>query len=91
MRDDTKLEKIRIAMEQSDWNYALKIAGTFVRLGEHKEIIQRASEAITNPKFYEQMGYDLDELKEGGIKALKERFSHSWKEVQQQRKKNGNL
>ena len=91
MRGDTKLEQIRSAMMADDWDTALRIAGTFVRLGEQKEAIQLASESLTNSKFYEQLGYDLEKIKNDGIKALKERFSNSWKEVKQKRKENGDL
>ncbi len=86
MRDDTKLAKIRMAMENENWEDALKIAGTFARLGEQKEKIKRASESFENPSFYKQLGYDLEEIKVNGIIALKERFSNSWNKVKPKKK-----
>jgi hypothetical protein len=86
MRDDTKLAKIREAMEKENWEIALKIAGTFSRLGEHKEKIKRASESLENPNFYKQLGYNMAQIKEEGIIALKERFSKSWEEIKNKKK-----
>lgn len=79
--DDTKLAKIRNAMEVGDWDLALRIAASFNRLGEHKIKITRAAESISNPDIYIQMGFDLEELKNQGILALQERFSKSWEIV----------
>lgn len=89
MRDDTKLAEIRTAMKKSEWETALKIASTFSRLGEHKVAIERASEAISRPELYEQMGYDIKLIKEQGINALKQRFNRSWEKVRSQEKDSG--
>lgn len=81
VKSNTKLAKIRIAMEDENWDAALKIAASFSRLDKHKEVIKRAAESLVNPSFYQQMGYDLDQLKNEGIAALKDLYSKSWKEV----------
>jgi hypothetical protein len=79
--ENTKLSQIRKAMELDDWDLALKIAARFRRLGEHKVKITRAAGAISHPETYQQMGYDVNEIKSAGINALKERFSKSWEIV----------
>jgi len=78
MRNDTKLARIRQAMQEGDWDVALKLAAKFHRLGEHGEAITRAANAITNPTTYEQLGFDLAKLRADGIAALKDRYSKSW-------------
>jgi len=82
MRDDTKLAEIRLAMESNDWETAIKIAASFVRLGKHKVAIARAAEVINRPEIYIQMGYDVDAVIDKGIIALKQRFDKSWSEVE---------
>jgi|WetSurMetagenome_2_1015567.scaffolds.fasta_scaffold378767_2 hypothetical protein len=91
MRKDTKLEKIRVAMENNDWDSALKIAASFSRLGKHRDDIKRAAEFTSNPSFYSQIGYDLADIKDKGIKALKERFSRSWESVIKKGDKNATV
>lgn len=68
-------------MRDRDWNEALRLAGRFQRLGKHAGAIRRAANARTNKRFYEQLGYDIKQIRAEGIAALKERFSGSWKEV----------
>lgn len=87
MRNDTELELIRKAMGDEDWDTALRLAGRFRRLGEHAAAIKRAAEALTNPSFYKELGFDLDKIRAEGIEALKERFSKSWEEVRARRSK----
>lgn len=78
MREDTKLAKIRHAMRDENWDEALRLAARFQRLGEQAEAIKRAANAITNPAFYEGLGYNLAKVKDDGIAALKERYNQSW-------------
>jgi hypothetical protein len=89
MREDTKLARIRRAMRAGNWDEALRLAAKFQRLGEHTEAIQRANAAQGNPAMYEELGYDLAKLKSEGIVALKERFSKSWEEVQDNKLEKG--
>jgi hypothetical protein len=89
MRNDTKLARIRKAMRDEDWERALRLAAKFHRLGEHAEAIQRAASALANPTLYEDLGYDLKQVKAEGIKALKERYSTSWKVVQEENNDQG--
>jgi hypothetical protein len=70
----TKLARLQALMARGDWHGALRIAARFPRLGEHRVAIQRAWAAIVNPRLYEGMGYDLEAVKQDGIRALKERY-----------------
>lgn len=81
MRSDTKLAAIREAMIAGDWDTALRRTARFQRLGKHGPAIRRAADSLTNPNFYEELGYDLAQLKEEGIAALKQRYSGSWATV----------
>ena len=87
MRDDTKLARVRKAMRDGDWDTALRLAARFQRLGEHAQAIRRAADAIAHPSIYQQIGLDLEQLKNDGIAALKERFSKSWEEAQDPKSK----
>jgi hypothetical protein len=81
VRTDTKLADLRLAMQDGDWSKALRLAARFQRLGKQSEPIRRAANAIANPKFYLQLGYDLSEIQAKGIAALKERYNKSWDSV----------
>lgn len=70
-------------MRDRDWNEALRLAARFQRLGKHAGAIRRAANARTNRQFYEQLGYDVEEIRAEGIAAIKERFSSSWEQVEQ--------
>jgi len=87
MRDDTKLARIRKAMLHGDWETALRLAARFQRLGEHAKAIRRAADTIAHPLIYQQMGLDLEKIKNDGIVALKERFNKSWEEVKKLKSK----
>jgi len=88
MKENTKLQEIRDFMEKGEWENAIKMAASFQRLGPQKEAIKAASDSLTNPNFYKQLGLDPDLLLKAGIEALKQRFNKSWDEIQ--KKKNGN-
>lgn len=86
LQPDTKLAAVRDAMAKRDWDTALHLAAKFPTLGEHGNAIRTASTALKNPIFYHQLGKDIDELRRAGIKAMKERFSKSWDEVESTRR-----
>jgi hypothetical protein len=71
---DAKLTKLTQHMAKEEWEKALKIAGKFYDLGEHKEVIMLAYQAITNERFHKQIGKDPEKSIEAGIQALKERY-----------------
>lgn len=74
-----KVAQLRAAMRAGKWQLALRIAARFPRLGVHKEIIVRAHEAYTNPRFYKQLGHDPEKLKADGRRALIKRYGVSTK------------
>lgn len=69
-----KIDLLKNAMSSHDWKKALSIASKFPRLGEHKDEIIRAHEALVNPRFYSQLGFNIDEIIQNGIRALQERY-----------------
>jgi len=71
----TKIAKLRAYMAQEDWPHALSLAAKFPRLGDHKAVIVRAHECYTHPRFYLQLGLDLDACKAAGIAALHARYT----------------
>jgi hypothetical protein len=83
MRKDTKLERIRQAMREENWDEALRLASRFQRLGAHAKAIQRAASAMTNPATYKELGYDHAAIRSEGIAAQKERYSKSWNEARE--------
>lgn len=89
IRDDTKLAKIRKAMLDENWDEALRLAARFQRLGEQAEAIKRAASAMTNPTTYEELGYDLAQIRAEGIAALKKRYNKSWDAVQDKKADEG--
>jgi hypothetical protein len=71
---ETKLSKLKAAAEAGDWRGALRIAARFGDLGKEKAAIMRAHEVHANPRLYEQLGKNPDQLVAAGIAALKERY-----------------
>lgn len=74
MMPATKLSRLKDAMRAEDWRTALRIAAYFPDLGEHKEAITRAWNALNRPSFYRQLGRDPEALVEDGKRALVARY-----------------
>ena len=70
----TKLSQLEAAMRVGDWALALRIAARFPALGEHAAAIKLGHEAYTNPRFYRQLGKDIEALKQEGKLALIARY-----------------
>lgn len=70
----TKIAQLRHYMAQEDWPHALSLAAKFPRLGEQKAAIVRAHECYAHPRFYLQLGLDLEACKAAGIAALHARY-----------------
>jgi hypothetical protein len=70
----SKISQLTAAMRRGDWELALRIAARFPRLGEHRKAIVRAHEAYSYPSIYRQLGYDIEQLKAEGRRALTERY-----------------
>lgn len=62
-------------MAAGRWQKAISVAAKFPHLGEHRNAILGAHGAYTNPRFYEQIGKDIDALKEAGHAALITRYA----------------
>lgn len=86
LRSESKLAPVREAMARGDWDTAIRLAAKFPTLGVHSAAIRRASDALNNPSFYEQLGCNIDTLRHDAIESLKERFSKSWDAAQAQSK-----
>jgi hypothetical protein len=70
----SKLSQVKAFMAAGQWQEALRIAARFHDLGEQKAAIKRAHEAYDNPRFYVQLGHNIDALNESGRAALLDRF-----------------
>lgn len=70
----SKLSRVKASAERGDWHEAIRLAAKFQQLGEHKEPITRAWQAIQSPEFYRSINQDPDALLAEGIAALKERY-----------------
>ena len=73
-KSSTKLSQLKAAMRAGDWALALRIAAQFPELGEHAAAIVLAHEAHVHPRFYVQLGYDPDKLRDEGRRALIARY-----------------
>jgi hypothetical protein len=71
---DTKLATLRAAFAAGDHASVLRIAARFPRLGEHRDVIARAWAALTNPRFYRELGQDPDACVAAGIAAVRDRW-----------------
>lgn len=72
-------------MREQSWDEALRLAARFQRLGEHAGAIRRAVSAMSSPRLYEELGFDLARIRDEGIAALKARYSKSWQSAQDER------
>ena len=70
----SKIRRLKAAMQGGHWRLALRIAARFPRLGTYKTAIVRAHEAYSNARFYRQLGYDSEQLKAAGRRALIKRY-----------------
>lgn len=69
-----KIDTLRAMMKANDWESAIKFAAKFPRLGESKTAITRAKDCLNNPKFYIQMGFDVNQAIKAGKSALISRY-----------------
>jgi hypothetical protein len=71
---EKKIDTLRALMAANEWRKAVAFAAQFPRLGAHKSAITAAHGAYTNPRFFLQLGKDLDALKVQGRAALINRY-----------------
>ena len=72
-----KLDAVLSAMNEGDWNDAIKLAAKFPRLGPQSKAIMQANEAIMRPAFQRQLGRDTAKLIDAGKAALIERYGNA--------------
>ena len=67
-----KSDQVRAAVARKDWKIALRIAKDF-RIGissTDREEMSRAYECIVHPEFYIEIGIDLKETIEKGVRTV---------------------
>lgn len=70
----TKAEQVRKFLREGDYESAFRMCSRFQDLGKHRDDIKRGHEAITNPRFYRQLGKDIDSLIAKGKAAMIDRY-----------------
>lgn len=66
-----KTDLVKSYVKQGDWKAALRIASKFRMLSKQdKTDLVRAFECYSNPNFYQQLGFDPEQLKQTGIATL---------------------
>ena len=71
---ETKLSIVKRHMRAGEWQEAIRIAARFPRLDGHRNAILDAHGAYTNPRFFVQLGKDIESMKTAGQQALLDRF-----------------
>ena len=70
----TKLSAVRDAATSGDWRKAILLAAKFGDLGDERNAILSAREAINRPDFQRQINRDPEVLIAAGVVALKSRY-----------------
>ena len=70
----TKLELLKEQHAKGNFLTVIAIAKRFPRLGKYRDAILLAQGCISNPSFYEQLGYNIEETIQAGIKAIEEKY-----------------
>lgn len=70
-----KIDVIRELAIHGEWSEAIKVAGSFPRLGDERKAITRAKEAVCRPEFQRQLGRDPDKLIADGIDAMRSKWA----------------
>ncbi|RIZ67076.1 MAG: hypothetical protein D0531_01160 [Methylococcales bacterium] len=66
----TKLEQVKQAYATGNYKDALRIAAKFPQLGNERKAITLANECFSNPRFYKQVGVNIDQAIADGVKTL---------------------
>jgi hypothetical protein len=77
----TKLAMLLDLIASDNWNHAIRFAAKFPRLGDQRDVILRAKDALLQPEFYRQLGRDPSGLVEAGKQAILSKFGHRLQEV----------
>lgn len=70
-----KIDVLRELADQGNWPEAIRLAGSFSRLGDQRKAITRAKEAVCRPEFQRQLGRDPDQLIADGIEAMRSKWA----------------
>jgi len=71
----TKLAQLQALMAAGDWDRAITFAARFQQLGDARNDILSAREALLRPDFQRQLGRDPVTLRAAGIAALQRRYA----------------
>jgi len=71
---ETKLSKVKAAMDAGNWQEAIRLAAKFPQLGDHRGAILDAQMAYSNPRFLLQLKKDPEAVKAAGKAALLARY-----------------
>ncbi len=69
-----KIDVLRELAAAGKWEDAIKLAGTFPRLGEEEKAIKQAREAFLRPAFQIQLGRDPKMLITTGVTVLRAKY-----------------
>jgi hypothetical protein len=72
---EKKGERLARLVAAEDWRAALKLAASFANLGDDKDVLQRAWQALERPAFTRELGRDPEKLVQAGKEALRRRFA----------------
>jgi hypothetical protein len=67
---ELKIVTLRRLIAAKDWTSAIKFAAKFPRLGEARDAILSAKDALQNPGFYRQLKRDPEAVIAAGVAAL---------------------
>lgn len=67
---ETKLSKLKTALENGDIAKAISIAAKFPNLGQERNAILDAHTAITNPRWVKGLGKDVGVCIDKGVESL---------------------
>ena len=71
----TKLSQVKAAYTTGDYRTALSIAAKFHDLGAHRNAILDAHLAITNPRWMDGLGKNIEQAIANGVDALRIRYA----------------
>lgn len=73
---DTKLSRVLAALREGRGVDALRVAARFPRIGppgsDFRKRITKGWEAHAHPRFYKDLGHDVDALVRDGVAAMRE-------------------
>lgn len=70
----TKLSQLQALMRAEKWADAIRFAAKFGDLGEARNAILSAKEAVVRPEFMRQLRKDPEALIAAGVEALRQRY-----------------